>query len=68
MATSILVVVDLPAEPVTTNKPSGKELNVLASKRGAILLRIRPGKADPPPGRTFLISVRVARPIKMAGK
>jgi hypothetical protein len=68
IATSIFVVVDLPADPVTTIRPSGNEFKVFARSPGAILLRIRPGKADPPPGRTLLISVRAARPIRMAGR
>lgn len=67
IATSIFVVVDFPAEPVTTKRPSGKLERVLASNLGAILLRTKPGRAEPPPGRTNLTTKRTNRPIKMAG-
>jgi hypothetical protein len=67
MATTILVVVDLPAEPVMTTRPCGKERSVLASNLGAILLSNNPGSAEPPPGLTRLIANRAIRPITIAG-
>ena len=66
--TSILVVVDFPAEPVTTINPSGNFESVDANKPGAILLRTRPGSADPPPFLTSRIAKRANLPIKIAGK
>ena len=67
IATTILVVVDFPADPVITTKPSGNLERVRASKPGAILLTTRPGKALPPPGLTRRTASRTRRPIRMAG-
>ena len=67
IATTILVVVDLPAEPVMTTSPSGNFESVLANSPGAILLTTSPGRAEPPPGRTIRTNVRTKRPIRIAG-
>ena len=68
IATTILVVVDLPAVPVTTTKPCSKEFRVLETRLGANLLRTKPGRADPPPGLTNLTAKRIKRPISIAGR
>ena len=65
-AESMLVVVDLPLDPLTITSPSGKELMTSTSRVGARRLATRPGAALPPPGRSTRIASRTARAARMA--
>ena len=67
IATSILVVVDLPLEPDTTTRPWGKPDRVRFRYFGAMRLTTRPGTADPPPGLRSRAANRVSLPTRIAG-
>ena len=45
----MLVVVDLPFDPVTKITPNGRFESFLERTSGTILSNTRPGKAEPPP-------------------
>jgi hypothetical protein len=59
--------VDLPLDPVTMTRPSGKLFSALGRKPGAIRLTTRPGTAEPPPGFRHLASRRTVLPMRIAG-
>ncbi|KZX21894.1 hypothetical protein ACH61_01000 [Rathayibacter tanaceti] len=66
-ATSIFVVVDFPADPVTTTRPSGKPLSTAGRNPGATRFTTSPGTADPPPGFRTRAANLAALPRRTAG-
>ena len=62
-----IVVVDFPAEPVTTTRPSVKPSSTAGRKPGARRFTTSPGTAEPPPGLRTRAANRAALPRRTAG-